>query len=213
MQGGRPFAIPEFYDKSAAVLNTYFPGQSGGQAISDALFGVVDPGGRVPISVPRHVGTLPVFYNFKKTARHRHYVDGNWAPLYSFGYGLSYTSFELTGFDAKSGSTFGVGDTVVFEVDVRNNGTVTGSYVVQVYLLGRVSSVTRPVKQLVAFKRVYLDVGERIRVSLELEVDRYLPILNRELEWELEKGDYTFALLENSAFDADTGVNVTMNCV
>lgn len=88
-----------------------------------------------------------------------------------------------------------------------------GSYVAQVYLLGRVSSVTQPLKQLVAFQRVYLDVGESRSVEIELEVDRYLPILGREMEWLLEKGEYTFALLENSRWDADTGINVTLSCV
>ena len=216
LQGGRPFAIPEFYDKSAAVINAYFPGQSGGQAISDVLFGKMNPGGRIPVSVPRHVGTLPVFYSYKPTARYRYYADDNWAPLYSFGYGLSYTSFEVSSFGANSSSgdkSFKAGDTVTFEVDVRNNGTVEGSYVAQVYLLGRVSRITQPVKQLMAFQRVYLGAGEMRRVRMELEVDRYLPILNREWEWELEKGAYTFALLENSAFDADKSTNVTLSCV
>ncbi|TVY83679.1 Beta-glucosidase B [Lachnellula suecica] len=216
LQGGRPFAIPDFYDKSAAVINAFFPGQSGGQAISDVLFGVVNPGGRVPISVPRDVGTLPVFYSYKSTARFRYYVDGNWAPLYSFGYGLSYTSFEVSAFRAKSTSAhamFGAGDTITFEVDVKNTGTVAGSYVVQIYLLARLSSVTQPIKQLMAFHRVYLDPGEMKRVGMDLEVDRYLPVLNRQWEWDLERGDYTFALLENSAFDADQNVNVTLSCV
>lgn len=216
LQGGRPFAIPEFYDKSAAVINAYFPGQSEGQAISDVLFGKMNPGGRIPVSVPRHVGTLPVFYHYKATARFRYYADDNWAPLYSFGYGLSYTTFELSSFSARSSSgeaSFKAGDTVTFEVDVKNNGTLEGSYVAQVYLLARVSSITQPVKQLMAFQRVYLEAGETRTVRMELEVDRYLPILNREWEWELEKGEYTFALLENSAFDADRSTNVTLSCV
>jgi hypothetical protein len=96
---------------------------------------------------------------------------------------------------------------------VQNIGTVAGSYVPQVYLLQRVSAITQPLKQLVAFKRVYLDVGESQTVVMDLEVDRYLPILDRNYQWALEEGEYTFALLENSAHDADTGTNVTITCL
>ncbi|TVY94156.1 Beta-glucosidase B [Lachnellula willkommii] len=216
LQGGRPFAIPEYYSRAAAVINAFFPGQSGGQAISDVLFGLFNPGGRLPLSVPYGVGTLPVFYNYKATARYRYYADSPWAPTYSFGYGLSYTNFSQSSFGVRASSsdtTFTNGDTIFFSVDVTNTGSVAGSYVTQVYLLARVSAITQPVKQLMAFQRVYLDVGERTTVQMELEVDRYLPILNRAFEWELEKGQYTFALLENSAFDADVGVNGTLTCV
>lgn len=191
------------------MLNAYFPGQSGGQAISDVLFGVVNPGGRVPVSVPRNVGTLPVFYNYKKTARYRSYVDEEWKPLYSFGYGLSYTTFHVSGFNSSS-ETFGADDTISFEVDIKNTGTMEGSYVLQVYLLARISSITQPEKQLVAFQRVYLGVGETRRVRLEVDVDRYLPVLNRGWEWELEGGEYVFALLEDSGVDVETGRRVRM---
>lgn len=217
--GGRPFTIPEYYSRSAAVLSAYFPGQSGGQAISDVLFGVFNPGGRIPVSIPYDVGTLPVAYSHKPTARWRSYVDspGN-LPSYSFGYGLSYTTFVTSSFEAfavregEEKRTFGDGDTVVFTLDVDNTGDVAGSYVVQVYLLNRVSSITQPGKQLMAFERVYLEAGGKTAVKMELEVDRYLPILGREWEWELEKGVYTFALLEHSGYDADASINVTLAC-
>lgn len=216
LQGGRPFAIPEYYAKASAVINAYFPGQSGGQAISDVLFGVFSPGGHVPVSVPRSVGTLPVFYNYKPTARARAYADEPWAPIYSFGYGLSYTSFSTTAFTVSSSSnitTFSDGDTLFFCVHVKNTGKLAGSYLAQVYLLGRVSTTTRPVKQLMAFQRVYLDPGEERTVIMDLEVDRYMPVLNLDWDWVLEKGEYVFALLEHSGFDADTGINATMICI
>lgn len=216
LQGGRPFAIPSYYSRASAVLNAFFPGQSGGQAISDVLFGVFNPGGRVPITVPRDVGTLPVFYGYKDTARFREYVDHEWMPTYSFGYGLSYTTFSASFFSAKSSSgasIFKSGDTITFSLNVENTGDREGSYVTQVYLLGRISSTTQPLKQLMAFQRVYLDPGEIRKVEMELEVDRYLPIMNREMEWELEKGEYTFALLEDSRWDAGTSVNYTLTCI
>lgn len=157
-----------------------------------------------------------MFYNYKDTARFRVYADLNWMPTYSFGYGLSYTTFSASSFKARSSSdslTFKSGDFITFSVEITNTGTMTGSYVAQIYLLGRISSITTPLKQLMAFQRVYLDAGESKKVEMELEVDRYLPILNREAEWELEKGEYTFALLEDSRWDADTEANVTLSCV
>ncbi|KAJ7219664.1 glycoside hydrolase family 3 protein [Mycena haematopus] len=215
LQGGRPFAIPEYYQQAAAVVNAFFPGQSGGQAISDVLFGLFNPGGRVPLSVPFDVGTLPVYYNYKASSHVNNFTDediGSY-PVYSFGYGLSYTTFTQENFNAAGKHTFSQGDTLTFEVTVKNTGPFAGSYVAQVYLLLRTSTVTVPVQQLVAFSRVYLDAGESTVATMSLEVDRFLRIVNRENEWELEKGRYTFALLEHSGFLADTGRNVTLTCV
>ncbi|KUI67083.1 Xylan 1,4-beta-xylosidase [Cytospora mali] len=215
LQGGRPFAIPEYYDQSAAVLSASFPGQSGGQAIADVLFGKVNPGGRLPVSVPKHVGQVPIYYNYKYSARLVKYLEIDSQPAYPFGYGLSYTTFEVSDFGVSSpqAANFTTGDVITFSVNVRNNGTVDGSYVAQVYLLARVSSIVQPVKQLVVFQRVYLGAGEETVVNMELDVNRYLTVINRLDEWELEKGQYTFALLEHGGDAADTGVNVTMTCV
>lgn len=225
LQGGRPFAIPDYYNQGAAVLSAWFPGQSGGQAIADVLFGRANPGGRLPVSVPRHVGQVPINYNYKSLGRKIKYLDLDSQPAYPFGYGLSYTDFQVLGFEASSApagaansesstqGTFTSGDIINFSVSVKNNGTVDGSYVAQVYVLGRTSSIVQPVKQLVAFQRVYLDAGEETTVNMDLDVDRYLTIINRWDEWELEKGEYTFALLEHGGDAADTGLNVTMRSV
>jgi uncharacterized membrane protein len=139
---------------------------------------------------------------------------------YPFGYGLSYTRFSLTDFHASttggnesSVREFSAGSTIVFSVKVSNNGETRGSHVPQIYLLGRVSSIVRPVKQLVAFSRVYLDAGESRTVTMELEVSRYLAILDRGYKWTVEMGYYTFALLENGGSVVDTSVNITMTCV
>ncbi|KAJ7210633.1 glycoside hydrolase family 3 protein [Mycena haematopus] len=216
LQGGRPFAIPNYYSKAAAVIDAFFPGQSGGQAISDVLFGLFNPGARVPLSVPYDVGTLPVYYNYKFTAHAKNYTDIYSFPSYSFGYGKSYSTFTVSGFNATSTHgvhTFSAGETINFRATVKNEGPMAGSYVLQVYLLVRVSTVTRPLQQLVAFDRVYLDVGESATVVIPLEVDRYLPIVNRRYQWELELGNYVFALMERSGFDADKSMNLTMTCV
>ncbi|KAJ7476840.1 glycoside hydrolase family 3 protein [Mycena galericulata] len=216
LQGGRPFAIPNYYSQAAAALDAFFPGQSGGQAISDVLFGLFNPGGRVPLSVPYDAGTLPAYYNYKYTAHAKNYTDLFSFPSYSFGYGKSYSNFSVSGFNASStggAQTFSAGETINFHVTVKNEGPMAGSYVPQVYLLVRVSTVTRPLQQLVAFDRVYLDVGASATVVMPLEVDRYLPVVNRRYEWELERGDYVFALMERSGFDADKSNNLTMTCV
>ncbi|KAK8127189.1 hypothetical protein PG984_008297 [Apiospora sp. TS-2023a] len=215
----------------AAVLSAFFPGQSGGQAIADVLFGTASPGGRMPVTVPRHVGQLPVYYNFKQFARKIKYLDVDSEPLYWFGYGLSYTTFAMSDFRASAtntiattaamvqdqqqqlnnATTFSAGNTIRFSINVHNNGTRPGSFVAQVYLLSRVSSVVQPVRQLVAFKRVYLEAGEEaIDLVMELDVDRYLTIYNRWDEWELEKGAYTFSLLSHGGSALETGLNVTM---
>ncbi|KAI1310888.1 glycoside hydrolase family 3 protein [Xylaria venustula] len=219
LEGGRPFAIDEYYKQSAAVLSAFFPGQAGGQALADVLFGKATPGGRMPVSVPRHVGQLPIYYNYKETSRRVSYLDIDSTPSYSFGYGLSYTEFEVLGFEARTAgspsnhsSEFKSGDTITFTARVQNIGSVDGSYVAQVYSLSRVSSIVQPVRQLVTFKRQYIEPGQEAAIEMELDVDRYLTILNRQYEWELERGAYTFALLEHGG-DTDGNLNVTMRCI
>jgi len=222
LQGGRPFAILEEYAMADAVLSCFFPGQSGGEAIADVLFGAVNPGGRMPISVPRGVGRLPAPYNYKPSAKGAGYVDDDADEvLYPFGYGLSYTSFSVSEFRvtvagrgaAAAVAGFGKGDILVFSARVKNDGPADGSYVLQVYLLGRLSAITQPVRQLVAFRRVELAAGAEFVAEMELEVDRYLPILNRTYQWELEKGQYTFILLDHGGDGADARGKLTLQCV
>ncbi|KAK4497026.1 hypothetical protein PRZ48_011475 [Zasmidium cellare] len=216
LTGGRPFAIPDIYNHSstAAVISTTFLGQSAGQAVADVLFGSYNPGGRLPLSTPRDVGQMPVFYNYKPSLHQAAYVDLDPSPAYPFGYGLSYSNFSVSDFTALGNGTFSPSiRTLPFTLHLKNTSPIPGSYTPQVYLLGRVSSITQPVKQLVAFERVYLDAGEEREVRLQVDVDRYLKILNRKNEWEVEKGEYTFALLEDGGMWADTGRNVTLKCM
>ncbi|KAK0640026.1 Periplasmic beta-glucosidase [Lasiodiplodia hormozganensis] len=219
LQGGRPFAIPSIYARSDAVLAAFFPGQGGGQAIVETLFavgsGASGPGGRVPLSVPRDVGVLPAYYNYKQTAHAVTYLDAEQYPAaYPFGWGLGYSIFSVSSFAVDGGDTFSDGGTLTFRAGVTNDGTLMGSYVAQVYLLRRVSSITQPERQLVAFARADgVAVGESRDVVLAVDVDRYLRILNRKYNWELERGDYTFALMAHGSPTASTEVNVTVVCV
>ena len=115
--------------------------------------------------------------------------------------------------NATSTNAFSPSSVLAFSVQITNTGSLAGSYVPQVYLLNRISSITRPVRQLVAFRRVYLEAGETKTVTMEFEVSRYLAILDRRYEWTVEKGDYTFAVMENGGEMASTGMNVTLTCV
>lgn len=222
LSGGRPFAIPHIYDQATAVLVTFYGGQAGGEAIADVLTGKTNPGGRLPFSIPRHAGQLPIFYNMKPSSRLVNYNDDVSRAIYPFGHGLSYTNFKILSFSNsqsannskdRSVGQFSSGDMLTFSISIANTGSIAGSYVIQVYLLGRVSQVTQPMRQLVAFQRVYVAPKQNATASLQVDVDRYLKIRNRQDEWELEKGAYTFALLDNSGSDLTRGLNITLQCV
>lgn len=140
---------------------------------------------------------------------------------YPFGYGLSYTNFSTSDFHVSAvsempephKSEFNGNSIITFSVKIRNVGWFAGSYVAQVYVLGRISSIVRPVKQLVAFQRVYLSPDEVTTVEMTLDVSQYMMVLDREYKWIVETGEYTFALLENGGSEVDTSRNITLNCV
>lgn len=213
LSGGRPFAIPELYNASSAVLTTWFGGQSAGKAIADVLFGNFNPGGRLPLTVPRSVGQMPVFYNFKGSSHLASYLDLDLEPAYPFGYGLSYTNFTLSNFTSSSSTFNPASDTLAFSFQLRNTGPCPGSHVPQLYLLQRVSQISQPVLQLISFDRVYLNPGEERTVQLDVDVQRYLRILNRKYEWQVEKGKYVFSLRENGGMEGREWWNVTLRCV
>jgi len=145
---GRPLDKTWASENADAILTMWYPGQEGGDALADVLFGDYNPAGRLPISVPRNVGQLPVYYN-KKNPRGHDYVEMSADPLYPFGYGLSYTSFEYSGLKlSKEGD-----GSVKVSLDVRNTGSRDGDEVVQVYVIDHEASTVRPRKQLRAFKK------------------------------------------------------------
>jgi beta-glucosidase len=156
---GRPLAVTHLAETVPAILEGFYLGQEGGTAVAEVLFGDVNPGGKLPISVPRHVGQLPVYYDRKPTS-FRSYLDMTREPLFPFGHGLSYTSFKLD--DVKvDPPKIGVAGRATVTVDVTNTGARAGDEVVQLYVHDRVASVTRPVKELRGFERVSLAPGER----------------------------------------------------
>ncbi|MAO95499.1 MAG: beta-glucosidase [Citromicrobium sp.] len=192
---GRPPSYPTLAEEADAILETWYAGEQQGTAIADALFGKVNPGGKLPVTVARNVGQLPNFYNYKPSAR-RGYLFDEVTPLYPFGFGLSYTNFEMSA-PTLSATTIKAGQPVTVTTTVTNTGDVAGDEVVQVYLRDEISSVTRPVKELAGFQRVTLQPGESRAVSIPIE-PRSLMMWNREMERVIEPGDFTIMVGPNS---------------
>jgi len=163
---GRPASTVAIAAQTNALIEAWYVGEQGGNAVADVLFGDVNPGGKLPVTIPRSVGQLPSFYDVKPSAR-RGYLFDTAAPLFPFGYGLSYTSFDV-GAPRLSSDRIGVDGSVSVTVPVRNTGTRAGDETVQVYVHQQVGSVTRPIKELKAFRRVALAPGETKNVLFTL---------------------------------------------
>jgi beta-glucosidase len=196
---GRPIAITDVHATVPAILECWYLGQEAGNAVADVLFGDANPGGKMPISVPRSVGHIPSFYNHKPSAR-RGYLGDDVSPLYSFGFGLSYTTFSLTDVRLSSSSITRDGSTTVV-VEIENTGARAGSEVVQVYVRDVVSSVTRPVKELKAFVRVRLAAGERRTVQLALGADAFA-FYDIDMNYVVEPGEFRI-MVGTSSRDED----------
>jgi beta-glucosidase len=172
---GRPLAIEAAAARSAAVLHAWCPGDEGPAAVADVLFGDASPGGKLPVTVPRHVGQIPIHYAHKPSGGRSHwhddYVDGSHLPLWPFGHGLSYTRFGLGGLELDRRTIDPAGEVAV-SVEVENVGGREGDEVVQLYARDVEASVTRPVKELRGFARVRLAAGERRRVTFRLAAEQ-----------------------------------------
>ncbi len=177
---GRPLNKNWADENANALLTAYYPGEQGGSAIADVLFGDYNPSGRLPVSVPRHVGQLPVYYNKPRPVAHD-YVEMSAQPLYPFGYGLSYTTFEYSdSITTQDGISW----------NITNTGTRKGDEVVQLYVRNTGTSVVQPERQLKAFKRITLEPGETRRVTF-LFKDIDLKIVNDKMQWVVE-GQHIF---------------------
>ncbi len=191
---GRPLSINWIDENVPAILEAWFPGEAGGTAVADVLFGNYNPAGRLPITVPRSVGQLPFYYNQKPSTIHR-YVSEKDTPLYPFGFGLSYTKFaysnlKITNFYKENGI-------VKVSVDVENVGNFDGEEVVQLYINDLYSSVTTPRKTLKGFKRIQIKKGETKTISFQLTSDE-LAIWNREMKRVVEPGEFEVMVGGNS---------------
>ena len=183
--GGSAVTMP-WLDQVAGVFDLWYPGEAGGQAVADVLFGDADPGGRLPITFPIAEGQLPLVYDHKPTGRGDDYVDLTGQPLFPFGFGLSYTTFAYSGL-AIEPDTIGSGGSAIVRCRVKNVGGVAGDEVVQLYLHDELASVARPVLQLEGFQRVRLAPGEEREVDFRIGAEQ-LRFLDRDLHWVVEPG-------------------------
>ncbi|MCU0386582.1 MAG: glycoside hydrolase family 3 C-terminal domain-containing protein, partial [Flavihumibacter sp.] len=189
-----------------AILNVWFGGSEAGYAISDVLFGDVNPSGKLPVTFPRNVGQIPIYYSYKNTGRplvgdefqkfRSNYLDVSNTPLYPFGYGLSYTKFDYSPIALSKASLKGA-EKLIARVTVTNSGKFAGEEVVQLYIRDIVASNTRPLKELKGFKKILLQPGESKEVSFEITTD-LLKFYDHNLRYDWEPGEFTVFIGTNS---------------
>ncbi|MEP6635911.1 MAG: glycoside hydrolase family 3 N-terminal domain-containing protein [Acidobacteriota bacterium] len=201
---GRPITMGWIAENAPAILEAWMGGTEAGNAIADALFGDVNPGGKLPVTWPRNVGQVPLYYNHMNTGRppeanNRYtskYLDVPWTPQFPFGYGLSYTQFKIANLQVSTTSIRPNGKLTV-AVDVQNIGRQVGDEVVQLYIRDVAASMTRPVKELKGFQRITLQPGEKRRVEFVLTADE-LGFWNREMRFVVEPGEFQVMVGPNS---------------
>ena len=184
---GRPLAVRHLAAKVPVIFECWYLGQETGPAVAEMLFGDTSPGGKLPITIPRSVGHVPAYYNYKPSAR-RGYLFDDVTPLFPFGHGLSYSEFEF-GKPQLEKSTIGADESTTLHIEVTNRGSRTADETVQLYIRDVVSSVTRPVKELKAFERMTLEPGESKVVSLPISPDR-LAFWNVDMQRVVEPGEF-----------------------
>lgn len=198
LMNGRPLTINWVAENSPAILETWFGGTEGGNAVADVLFGDVNPSGKLPVTFPRNLGQIPIYYNYLPTGRPKadekeeyvsKYIDSPNTPLYPFGFGLSYTTFRLSNLQLSASKANKNGQIRV-SVDLENTGRREGTEVVQLYVHDVVASMSRPVKELKGFQRVTLRAGEKRRVEIPLKIAD-LGFFNVRNQYVVEDGDFT----------------------
>ena len=203
---GRPLSIPALASSVPAIVETWYLGQETGTAVAEVLFGDVNPGGKLPVSVARDVGQLPIFYNRKPSAR-RGYLFGQTEALWPFGHGLSYTTFAYGAPRVDSTRIAAAGHTTL-TVDVTNTGTRAGDEVVQLYVRDRVSQVSRPVQELRGFQRISLAAGEKRTVRFDVG-PRTLGYYGPAMKWVVEPGAFDLMVGGSSANVQTITIDVT----
>ncbi|MCE5250295.1 glycoside hydrolase family 3 C-terminal domain-containing protein [bacterium] len=183
---GRPLSIRWAAENIPAIVEAWMCGEQGGNAIADVLFGDYNPSGKLPITVPRHVGQYPFYYNHSATRGRSKYVDMPGTPLYEFGYGLSYTKFEYSNLQVTP-NEIGVRGEVEISADVKNTGDLTGAEVVQLYINDVISSTSKPVKELKGYEKIVLEPGETKTVKFKLFPEE-LSLFDRDMNFIVEPG-------------------------
>jgi beta-glucosidase len=215
LMNGRPLTINWIAENSPAILETWFAGSQAGNAIADVLFGDVNPSGKLPVTFPRAVGQIPIYYNHMNTGRPpdannkytSKYLDVPWTPLFPFGFGLSYTQFKITNLTLSAERIPASGQLTV-TVDIDNVGQRTGDEVVQLYIRDVAASMTRPVKELKGFQRVTLQPGQRTQVRFQLTPE-HLGFHNRQMKFVVEPGEFKVMVGANSEDLIEASFQVT----
>ncbi len=197
---GKPLTVPWVKENADALLEAWNPGMEGGNAVAAVLFGDFNPCGKLPVTFPYSMGQQPAFYNQYPGWHGERYIDVSPEPLFSFGFGMSYTNFEYSALTLSS-KEYRVGEDIVVSVNVKNTGKYSGTEVVQVYVNDIYSSVTTPVKELKRFTRVSLNPGEEKKVEIKLPVSS-LALINAECEYSVEPGDFEI-MVGGSSRDCD----------
>ena len=209
LMNGRPLDLSTEDDLVDSILEIWFPGTSGGLGVADVLFGTYNPSGKLPITFPRNIGQVPIYYNIKNTGRpvpvenpkedyKSNYIDSPNTPLYSFGHGLSYTKFKYSEISLSS-NLISPTDSILVSVDITNSGNYDGHEVVQLYIHDKVGSITRPIKELKDFKKVFIKKGETKTVKFELFSENF-KFFNGE-GYVLEAGEFEIAVAGSSNFN------------
>jgi beta-glucosidase len=200
LMNGRPLSVNFVRENVPAIIEGWYMGQETGTAAADIIFGDVNPSGKLSITVPKSAGQLPMYYNCKPSAQLNEYLSMDNKPLWHFGFGLSYTSFRLSNLKLEKSTIKKDGSTRV-RIDVRNTGKKAGDEIVQMYIRDKVSSVTRPVKELKGFRRISLKPGESRTVSLGIKKEQ-LAFHNIYMKYVVEPGDFEI-MVGNSSRDED----------
>jgi beta-glucosidase len=209
LMNGRPLSVNNLIEKVPAIIEGWYMGQETGTAAADIIFGDVNPSGKLTITVPKSAGQLPMFYNHKPSAQFVNYISQDIQPLFHFGFGLSYATFKYDQLRLEK-EKIKVGESTNVAVDVTNTGKVGGDEIVQMYIRDKVSSVTRPVKELKGFRRITLKPGETKTVTFDITPEK-LAFHNINFEYIVEPGDFEI-MVGNSSRDEDL-IRLKLNVV
>lgn len=194
---GRPLVFTPVEEVSASILEAWFPGENGGNAVVDVLFGDYNPSGKLTVSIPKYQGQVPVYYS-KKPSSPRSYTDGNGDPLYVFGHGLSYSSFEYGNLSITPKEP-AIKDNITVTLDVKNTGSVDGTETVQLYVRDKIASVATPIKALKGFSQIYLKAGESQKVTITVTPEEHLWLINLDMKRVVEPGEFEFMVGSSSS--------------
>lgn len=192
---GRPISSEWLSENADAIVEAWYPGEQGGNAVADIVLGNINPSGKLTLSVPKFAGQIPVFYNHK-TQKRRDYVETSAEPLFPFGYGLSYSNFSFSEPTIEK-STISLSESTLLQIEVSNTSTIDGTEVIQLYVNDEVSSITRPYKQLIGFQKIKIKAGEKKQISFKISPEM-LGYWYENLDYKTEKGKYNL-LVGNSS--------------